>query len=65
MLNSDFIRRAFELADTGQYARVSQIRAAMGREGYTLRQLSQLAGKQLRAQLKERIRAARLLGQAG
>jgi len=65
MSNVDFIRRAFELADTGQYTRVSQIRSALLREDFTLSQLTQLAGKKLHGQLKARILAARSIGKAG
>lgn len=65
MSNHDFIRRAFELADTGIYARVSEIRTVMTREGFTLRQLSQLSGKELARKLKARILAARATAQSG
>jgi len=59
MSNNTFIQRAQELADSGRYSRVSEIRAAMAREGFSLWQLSQLSGKQLALQLKIRISAAR------
>ena len=59
MSNIDFVRRAFELADSGKYSRVSEIRAVMTSEGFSLRQLSQLSGKQLAQDLRARIAAAR------
>jgi len=59
MSNTEFIRRAYELADSGKYSRVSEIRAVMAREGFSLHQLSQLSGKQLALNLKTRIAAAR------
>jgi len=59
MSNIDFVRRAFELADSGKYSRVSEIRAVLAREGFSLRQLSQLSGKQLAQNLRARIAAAR------
>lgn len=59
MTNTEFVRRAFELADSGKYLRVSEIRAVMAREGFSLRQLSQLGGKQLAQNLRARIAAAR------
>jgi len=59
MSNTDFIRRAYALADSGKYSRVSEIRAVMAREGFSLRQLSQLSGKQLAQNLRARIAAAR------
>ena len=59
MSNTEFVRRAYELADSGNYSRVSEIRAVMAREGFSLRQLSQLSGKQLALQLRTRIAAAR------
>ena len=58
MLNQQFLRRAIELAESGKYFRVSQIRAAMGREGFSLRQLSQLGGKALSDLLKAKIASA-------
>jgi hypothetical protein len=58
MSNTEFIRRAYELADSGRYSRVSEIRAVMAREGFSLRQLSQLGGRQLALHLKARIAAA-------
>jgi hypothetical protein len=59
MSNVDFLRRAHELAESGAYTRVSEIRVVMAREGFSLHQLSQLGGKQLALQLKEKIAAAR------
>ena len=59
MTNTEFIRRAYALADSGKYSRVSEIRAVMAREGFSLRQLSQLSGKQLAQNLRARIAAAR------
>jgi len=59
MSNINFVQRAYELADSGNYSGVSEIRAVMTREGFSLRQLSQLSGKQLTQQLKARIAAAR------
>ena len=58
MSNVDFLRRAFELADSGKHASVSSIRAALVGERYSLHQLSQLAGRQLAKQLRDRIAAA-------
>lgn len=58
MSNVDFLRRAFELADSGNYSSVSSIRAALVREHFTLHQLSQLAGRQLSKQLRDRMTAA-------
>ena len=65
MSNQNFLQRAFELADTGKYARVSDVRSALVREGFSLRQLSQLGGKDLSRQLKARIAAARQAKQTG
>jgi hypothetical protein len=45
MSNINFVQRAYELADSGNYSGVSEIRAVMTREGFSLRQLSQLSGK--------------------
>jgi hypothetical protein len=61
MLNNDFIHRAFELADTGEFRAVSQIRTVLAREGFSLRQLFQLSGKEIAGKLKVRIAAARAL----
>jgi hypothetical protein len=58
MSSINFVQRAYELADSGNYSRVSEIRAVMTREGFSLRQLSQLSGKQLAQQLKDRMAAA-------
>jgi hypothetical protein len=58
MSSFNFVQRAYELADSGNYSRVSEIRAVMTREGFSLRQLSQLSGKQLAQQLKDRMAAA-------
>jgi hypothetical protein len=58
MSNIEFIKRAQELADSGRFSRVSEIRAAMAREGFSLWQLSQLSGQQLAQNLKARIAAA-------
>jgi hypothetical protein len=58
MSNTEFIKRAQELADSGKYSRVSEIRATMAREGFSLWQLSQLSGKQLALHLKARMAAA-------
>jgi hypothetical protein len=58
MSNIEFIRRAYELADSGKYSRVSEIRVVMAREGFSQRQLSQLSGRQLALHLKARIAAA-------
>jgi hypothetical protein len=58
MSNHDFLQRAYELADSGEYSRVSQIRATLVREGFSLHALSQLSGRQLARQLKARIAAA-------
>jgi len=58
MSNNDFIKRAQELADSGRYSRVTEIRAVMAHEGFSLWQLSQLSGKQLSQQLKARMAAA-------
>ena len=65
MSNSEFIKRAFELADSGDYSQVSQVRAILTREGFSLREIHQLSGKQLARQLKVRMTAARLQKAAG
>ena len=57
MSSMEFLRRAYGLSDSGAYSRGSEIRAVMGREGFSLHQLSQLGGKQLAQQLKDRIAA--------
>ena len=59
MSNVDFLERAFALADTGEYLTVSEIRKGLIKEGFSLWQLSQLAGKELQSSLRERIAAAR------
>ena len=59
MSNNEFLSRAFAPADSGKYARVSEIRAVMTREGFSLRELSQLSGRHLSRQLKARISAAK------
>ena len=59
MSNSEFIKRAFELADSGNYSQVSQIRAVMTREGFSLKELTQLSGKHLAGQLRIIIATAR------
>lgn len=58
MSNVEFLQRAYELAESGAYSRVSEIRAAMTREGFSLQQLAQLGGRQLARELKARIAAA-------
>jgi len=63
--NNDCIARAFELADTGKYTRISQIRVVLGQEGFSLWQLSQLAGKDLAGKLRARIAAACLVNRNG
>lgn len=65
MLNQDFIERAFALADTGKYRGINGIRAVLAREGFTLRQLSQLRGKVLAKQIRARIAVARSMEKAG
>jgi hypothetical protein len=65
MSNQDFLRRAFELADTGEYSSVGDIRKVLVQERFTLRELSQLGGKQLAQQLRDRIKAARRTKDAG
>jgi hypothetical protein len=59
MSNIDFLARAYALADTGDYSTVTQIRKALTKEGFSLFQLSQLAGKELQGKLGQRIAAAR------
>jgi hypothetical protein len=65
MSTSIFIERAFELADSGKYSRVSEIRAVMTREGFSLRELSQLSGRHLARQLRAKIAAAGSKTRAG
>jgi hypothetical protein len=65
MSTSKFIERAFELADSGKYSRVSEIRAVMTREGFSLRELSQLSGRHLARQLRAKIAAAGSKTRAG
>ena len=65
MSTNEFLSRAFELADSGKYARVSEIRAVMTHEGFSLRELSQLSGRHLSRQLKARISAANPKTQTG
>ncbi len=50
------LERAFELARTGEYARVSDIRAQLKTEGYTLHQLE---GPTLVRQLRDLCVASR------
>ena len=59
MSNIDFLARAYALADTGKFATVTEIRKALTNEGFSLWQISQLAGKELQSRLRERIAAAR------
>jgi hypothetical protein len=59
MSNINFLARAFELADSGKFSRITRIRVALAREGFTLRQLSQLGGKELSKELRARIAATR------
>jgi hypothetical protein len=59
MVNHDFLRRAFELAESGDCSSLREIRAALIREGFSLWQLSQLSGKQLARQLRAKIAAAK------
>jgi len=65
MSNHEFLRRAFELADSGKYPSVQSIRKALERENFSLRELSQLGGKSLWQQLRARIAAARIRQDAG
>jgi hypothetical protein len=58
MSNLNLVQRAFELADSGNYTRVGEIRMALSREGYTLLEMSQLSGKHLVRQLRARMLAA-------
>jgi len=64
MSNQVFLQRAFELADSGDYKRVSEIREVMTREGFTLRELSQLSGRHLARQLRAKMAAARSIARA-
>ena len=59
MSNIDFLARAYAHADSGEYATVTEIRKALTKEGFSLWQISQLAGKELQSRLRERIAAAR------
>jgi len=65
MSNDEFLRRAFELADSGKYPSVRSIRAALRRENFSLRELSQLGGRTLWQQLSARIGTARKTQDAG
>ena len=60
MSNIDLLTRAYALADTGEYSTVSQIRSALTKEGFSLWQLTQLAGKELQGSLRDRIAAAKV-----
>jgi len=64
-MSNHFLLRAFDLADSGKYSTVSEIRAVMAREGFSLAELSQLSGRQLTRQLRARMAAARPKAQAG
>jgi hypothetical protein len=50
------LERAFQLADSGAYKTVEQIKRALAAEGYAQ---SQIIGPSLRRQLRDRIRSAR------
>jgi hypothetical protein len=50
------LERAFQLAKSGQVARIDEIRAVLKREGYSA---DQVQGRQLARQLNELIKAAR------
>lgn len=49
------LERAFELAKSGKFASVEEIRRALASEGFWV---DQLTGRTLRAQLRDIIRAA-------
>ena len=65
MSNQAFLKRAFELAESGEFAKVSDIRKAMTQEGFPLYLVSQLSGRQLAQQLRTKILAARRTKQPG
>jgi len=56
------LERAFELADTGEYAGATGIRLVLGKEGYAL---DQLYGPMLLRQLRVRCLEARQLAGMG
>lgn len=53
------LERAFELAHTGEFATRSQIGRALEKEGYTIADVSQLAGVGITRQLNALCRLAR------
>lgn len=52
------IERAFELARSGQFRKVSEVKIAVWREGYEA--VNQIGGATLQKQLREAIRIANL-----
>jgi hypothetical protein len=54
----DVIRRAFELAETGEFPTIEKLRVKLSREGYLLVD-QHLAGRSLRVQLQSRMHLAR------
>jgi hypothetical protein len=60
----DIVGRAFELADTGDYALIRDITRRLKREGFSLVVInSHLSGADIKRQLIARCRAAREAGQ--
>jgi hypothetical protein len=57
-LRKTSLERAFDLAESGECASVSSIRASLKREGYSD---VQITGGQLLGQLRSRIKAARAI----
>ena len=57
--NQTALERAFELAKSGKFATVSDLRAHLGREGY---QANQVEGPALGRQLRQLIRKSRDAG---
>jgi hypothetical protein len=53
--NVNTLERAFELARTGQFARINQIRIRLAQEGY---RSDLVVGRYLSAQLRELMRSA-------
>jgi hypothetical protein len=57
--NKTSIERAFQLAKTGRFANVAEIKTALGSEGYST---LPIVGRVLNAQLRKLIRDARPSG---
>jgi hypothetical protein len=53
------IERAFAMAESGQYANLRELKAALKKERYSHQALNQLTGTVIRAQLLERIARSR------